>query len=223
MSDFWPNRGLYLITPECSDDRRLLQSVTQVLSARPALLQYRCKSLPRKQRRAQAFALAAACANHGVGLIINDDLELAAEVGALGVHLGRDDASLAQARAALGKGAVIGVSCYDDIALAARAAAGGASYLAFGAFFASPSKPQARRASPELLRASAGLGVPRVAIGGINPDNAEPLVRAGADLLAVISGVFDAPDPLAAAHRLQSLYEPLSPDQPSLDQNQGTP
>ncbi|PKM06407.1 MAG: thiamine phosphate synthase [Gammaproteobacteria bacterium HGW-Gammaproteobacteria-4] len=218
MSDFWPNRGLYLITPERSDDRHLLQSVTQVLPARPALLQYRCKSLPRGQRRAQALALAAACADHGVGLIINDDLELAAEVGALGVHLGRDDAGVAQARAVLGHSAVIGVSCYDDIALAARAAAAGASYVAFGAFFVSPTKPQARRASLESLRASAGLGVPRVAIGGISPDNAEPLVRAGADLLAVISGVFDAPDPLAAARQLQSLYEPHSPNT-----NQGTP
>lgn len=218
MSDFWPNRGLYLITPECSDDRHLLQSVTQVLPARPALLQYRCKSLPRSQRSKQAFALAAACADHGVGLIINDDLELAAEVGALGVHLGRDDAGVAQARAALGHSAVIGVSCYDDIVLAARAAAAGASYVAFGAFFVSPTKPQARRASLELLRANAGLGVPQVAIGGINPDNAEPLVRAGADLLAVISGVFDAPDPLAAARQLQSLYEPHSPNK-----NQGTP
>lgn len=217
MSDFWPRRGLYLITPECADDRRLLQSVTQVLSMHPALLQYRCKSLPRSQRRQQAISLAAACAEHAVGLIVNDDLELAAEVGALGVHLGRDDASVAQAHAVLGRAAVIGVSCYDDIALAERAAAAGASYIAFGAFFVSPTKPQARRASLELLRASAGLGVLRVAIGGINPDNGEPLVRAGADLLAVISGVFDAPDPLAAARQLQSLYEPYSPGQ-----NQGS-
>ncbi|OZB40303.1 MAG: thiamine-phosphate diphosphorylase [Acidiphilium sp. 34-60-192] len=217
MSDLWPRRGLYLITPECSDDRLLLKSVTRVLPARPALLQYRSKHASRAQRRTQALALAAACADHGVGLIINDDPQLTADIGALGVHLGRDDAGIAQARAVLGNGAVIGVSCYDDYALAESAAAAGASYIAFGAFFVSPTKPQAHRASLELLRASAALGLPRVAIGGINPDNAEPLVRAGADLLAVISGVFDARDPLAAARYLQSLYEP------SPDQNQGTP
>lgn len=218
MSDFWPRRGLYLITPECADDDLLIESVTPVLHARPALLQYRCKSLPRRQRQSQASALLAACADYGVGLIINDDLALAAEVGALGVHLGRDDASIAKARAVLGHDAVIGVSCYDDIALAERAVANGADYIAFGAFFVSPTKPQARRASLALLRASVGFGVPRVAIGGINPDNGEALVRAGADLLAVISGVFGAPDPIKAARQLQSLYEPLSPAQ-----NQGTP
>lgn len=217
MSDLWPRRGLYLITPEYADDRLLLESVTRVLPARPALLQYRSKSLSRSRRREQAVALAAVCADHGVGLIINDDLALAAEIGALGVHLGRDDANIAQARMLLGHDAVIGVSCYDDRALAERAAAAGASYIAFGAFFVSPTKPQARRASLELLRTSAAYGMPRVAIGGISPDNAEPLVRAGADLLAVISGVFDAPDPLAAARQLQSLYDPSS------DQNQGTP
>lgn len=217
MSDLWPRRGLYLITPEYADDRQLLDSVTRVLPARPALLQYRSKSLSRSRCREQAVALAAVCTDHGVGLIINDDLELAAEIGALGVHLGRDDASIALARMHLGRDAVIGVSCYDDRALAERAAAAGASYIAFGAFFVSPTKPQARRASLELLHASTALGVPRVAIGGISPDNAEPLVRAGADLLAVISGVFDARDPLAAARHLQSLYEP------SPDQSQGTP
>lgn len=218
MSDLWPRRGLYLITPECSDDYHLLQAVTRVLAVRPALLQYRSKSLPHERRRAQAIAIAAACAAQRVGLIINDDLQLAADIGALGVHLGRDDASITQARAMLGRDAVIGVSCYDDSTLAVQAAAAGASYIAFGAFFVSPNKPQARRAPLELLRASAALGVPRVAIGGINADNARPLVDAGADLLAVISGVFDAPDPVAAARHLQALYEPLLSEP-----NQGTP
>lgn len=218
MSDLWPRRGLYLITPECADDCQLLQSVLRLLAVRPALLQYRCKSLPHTQRRAQALALAGACADHGVGLIVNDDLELAVEVGALGVHLGRDDASIAQARAVLGPGAVIGVSCYDDIVLAQHAIAAGASYVAFGAFFASATKPRARLAPLAVLHASGGLAVPRVAIGGISADNAGPLVDAGADLLAVISAVFDAPDPLAVARHLQSLYQPLSSER-----NQETP
>lgn len=109
--------------------------------------------------------------------------------------------------AALGPDAILGASCYDDIALARAAAAQGASYVAFGAFFPSPTKPNARRAAPELLQQAATLGLPRVAIGGITPDNARSLVRAGADLLAVISGVFDAPDPAAAARAYLSCFE----------------
>jgi thiamine-phosphate pyrophosphorylase len=202
----WPRRGLYLITPEAADTERLLERVAGILPARPALLQYRSKHPSDSVRLEQAQALAALCASHGVALIINDDVALAQRVGAAGVHLGRDDVAPASARATLGEQAILGASCYDELALAERAAAEGASYIAFGAFFVSPTKPHARRASIELLHASAHLAVPRVAIGGITTDNAELLVRAGADLIAVISGVFDAPDPLAAARYLQSLY-----------------
>lgn len=207
VSTTWPRRGLYLITPDTANTERLLERVAAVLPARPALLQYRRKTASADLRYEQAHALAALCARHGVGLIVNDDVELAQRVGAVGVHLGRNDAALGAARAALGAQAILGASCYDDLALAERAVAGGADYIAFGAFFVSPTKPQARRASIDLLRASANLGVPRVAIGGITADNAEPLVRAGADLIAVISGVFDATDALAAARRLQALYD----------------
>lgn len=211
----WPSRGLYLITPEQTDDELLLRQVAAVLPARPALLQYRCKRLPWAARLAQACALAELCRRHAVALIINDDLALASAVGATGVHLGHEDTELAQARDILGPDAVIGVSCYDNPVLAEQAAAGGANYIAFGAFFPSPTKPNARRATLELLRTSARLGLPRVAIGGICVDNAEPLVRAGADLLAVISGVFDAPDPPAAARQLQALYDqPREPQTP---------
>lgn len=202
----WLRRGLYLITPDTLDTERLLEQVASVLPARPALVQYRGKTASADVRYAQAHALAALCARHGVGLIVNDDVALAQRVGALGVHLGRDDATLGVARAALGAQAILGATCHDDLALAERAVAEGADYIAFGAFFVSPNKPQAPRAPIDLLRASAHLGVPRVAIGGISADNADPLVRAGADLLAVISGVFDAADPLAAARHLQALY-----------------
>src|SRR5690606_6346864 len=143
--------------------------------------------------------LRTACAGAGVTFIVNDDAALAAELRADGVHLGEDDGGIAEARALLGDDAIIGVSCYDDIERARSLAAQGADYLAFGAFFPSPTKPQARRASPQQLRDSATLGLPRVAIGGITPGNARPLVDAGADLVAVISGVFDAPDPVQAA------------------------
>src|SRR5690606_20835623 len=119
---------------------------------------------------------------------------------------GEDDGALREARQALGRDAILGASCYDDIARAEAAAAAGASYLAFGAFFSSPTKPGARRAAPELLAASARLGLPRVAIGGITPDNARQLIAAGADMVAVISGVFDAPDPAAAARAYRACF-----------------
>ncbi|HEX7731319.1 MAG TPA: thiamine phosphate synthase, partial [Rhodanobacter sp.] len=128
-----------------------------------------------------------------------------------GVHLGRDDGDVAAARAVMGAGAIVGVSCYDSLERARTAAAAGADYIAFGAFFPSPTKPHAVRASPDLLRQSATLGLPRVAIGGITPDNAPSLVEAGADLLAVISAVFGAADVRAAAQRFARLYPPDRP------------
>jgi thiamine-phosphate pyrophosphorylase len=191
-------RGLYAITADRMDTARLLAEVEAVLEAGATWLQYRNKGADQSLRRQQATALQRLCARHGVPLIINDDWRLAAAIGAGGAHLGEDDGELAQARAALGPGAILGASCYNRLELAYRAVGAGASYVAFGAFFPSPTKPAARRATPELLHEAATLGVPRVAIGGITPDNAAPLIEAGADLVAVISGVFDAADPAAA-------------------------
>jgi thiamine-phosphate pyrophosphorylase len=191
-------RGLYLVTPDEPDDSRLLARVAPVI-VHAACLQYRNKRGGTAQRRPQADALRSLCASRGIPFIVNDDAALAAAVGADGVHLGRHDGAIATARALLGNNAIIGVSCYDDIARAREAAAQGADYLAFGAFFASPTKPGARRASMELPAAARPLGLPLVAIGGITPDNAPALVAAGVDMIAVISGVFDAVDPVAAA------------------------
>ncbi len=191
-------RGLYLITPEEPDTDRLLARVAAVLPC-ATWLQYRQKDADASRRHAQATALQALCAQAGVPLIINDDVALAETVGAAGVHLGEDDGDIAAARARLGERAIIGASCYDEPALAERAVAAGASYVAFGAFFPTRSKATTRRATPALLKQAAALGVPRVAIGGITPDNMGPLVSAGADLVAVIGGVFEAADPVAAA------------------------
>lgn len=199
-------RGLYLLTPDEPDSARLLAR-TRPLLAHAALLQYRNKAADAALRRVQAAALLEACRAAGVPLIVNDDIALAAELGADGVHLGEHDAAVAEARGRLGPGRLIGVSCYEDFARALQAARDGADYLAFGAFFPSPTKPGARRATPALLHATAGLGLPRVAIGGITPDNAAQLVAAGADLVAVISGVYDAPDPAAAARAIQALFD----------------
>jgi thiamine-phosphate pyrophosphorylase len=201
-----PRHGLYLVTPEEADGERLLARVAPLL-AEAACLQYRNKAADADLRLQQARALRALCAESGVPLIINDDVELAAAVDAHGVHLGEHDAAIGDARARLGATAIIGVSCYDDLARARHAAAAGADYLAFGAFFASPTKPHARRATPALLRQAAVLGLPRVAIGGITPENAAIVVAAGADLIAVISGVFDAPDPVAAARACRALFD----------------
>lgn len=207
----WPQRGLYAITPDEPDTDRLLARVDAVLGAGAAWLQYRNKAAPEPLRATQARALLDVCRAHGVPLIINDDVGLAAMLGADGVHLGGDDGDVAAARAQLGPHALIGASCYDDLARARDAAARGASYVAFGAFHPSPTKPGARRADPALLAASAPLGLPRVAIGGITPANARALVAAGADLIAVISGAFDAPDPRAAVRAyLDAFKEPYA-------------
>jgi len=203
MTRRWPRRGLYLVTPESLPDRALIAR----LLPHAACLQYRNKQAQGDIRREQAAALRALCEDAGVAFIVNDDVALAAAVGADGVHLGEHDVDIAQARVRLGDAAILGSSCYDDRARADVAARAGADYIAFGAFFPSPTKPNARRATPQLLRDAARLGLPRVAIGGITPDNAAPLVAAGADLIAVISGVFDAPDPVAAARACAALFD----------------
>ncbi len=199
-----PRGGLYAITDGPRPD--LFAATDAVLRGGAAILQYRDKTSDTARRLAEAKALSSLCDKRGIPLIINDDVELAAAVGAAGVHLGADDADPIAARARLGAGAIIGVSCYDSLAHAREAAAAGADYLAFGAFYPTATKPNARHAAPELLRTAAGFGLPRVAIGGITPDNARPLLDAGADFLAVVSGVFGPPDPEAAARRYAALF-----------------
>ena len=198
--------GLYLLTPDEPDTARLLARITPLLPF-ATCLQYRNKTADARLRLQQARALLALCVAARVPLIVNDDIALAASIGADGVHLGEHDGDVETARMSLGEHALIGVSCYDDLARARRAAADGADYIAFGAFFPSTTKPHARQATLELLRNAGALGLSRVAIGGITPDNAAPLVAAGADLIAVIGGVFDAPDPLAAALACRALFD----------------
>lgn len=212
-SSHWPRRGLYLITPDEPDTGRLMARLAPAIAAGPALLQYRNKLASPALRREQIGEILPLCRVAGLPLLVNDHWELALELGADGAHLGADDGSLAQARAALGPGAILGASCYNELPRAVDAAAQGASYVAFGAFFPSGTKPLARRATPDLL-AAAGFGLPRVAIGGITPDNGASLVAAGADLLAVIAGVFDSPDPAAAVRAYRRCFEPLSLEPP---------
>lgn len=200
-------RGVYLITPDEADTGHLLARLQPLLAQTPALLQYRNKAAGPDLRRRQALALAEACTQAGVPLVVNDDWRLALDVGALGAHLGEHDGDLRQARREA-PGLWLGASCYDDIGRARQAVVAGADYVAFGAFFPSATKPGARRADLRLLHDSAALGCTRVAIGGVTPDNAATLVAAGADLLAVIGGVFDAPDPVAALRTCRRAFEP---------------
>ena len=211
----WPRRGLYLLTPNESDTGRLVARVEPLLAMGVALLQLRCKTGGAARRREQGRALLPLCLAHGVPLIINDDWRTACELGAAGAHLGADDGSLLEARAALGPDAILGASCYGDLERARRAKDAGASYLAFGAFFPSTSKPLATRAPLSVLREARLLGLPLVAIGGITPDNAATLIAAGADLLAVISAVFDAPDPAATVRAFENCFVPMAPPDPS--------
>jgi len=199
-----PRGGLYAITDGPRPD--LLAVAEAALRGGAGVLQYRDKSSDGERRQAEAGALLAACRSRGIALIINDDVQLAGRIGAHGVHLGEDDGDVRAARARLGPGAIIGVSCYASLDRARRLAAQGADYLAFGAFFPSPTKPNAQRASVELLRQARPLGLPLVAIGGITADNARQLIDAGADFVAVISGVFGAADPAAAARRYADLF-----------------
>lgn len=203
-------RGVYLITPDESDTVRLLARVQPLLAAGATWLQYRNKAADDTLRYEQATALQGLCADRGVPLIVNDDAALAHAIGAAGVHLGEDDGEIAAARALLGAGAIIGASCYDQRELAERAVAAGASYVAFGAFFPSRSKATTRRAHPDLLRQSAALQVPRVAIGGLTPDNVGPVIAAGADLVAVISSVFAADDPVATLRAYLACFQDAS-------------
>jgi thiamine-phosphate pyrophosphorylase len=201
-------RGLYAITPDWSDSKRLMSVTETILAAGCRLLQYRNKTTSDCHRQEQAVALRGLTRRYGALLIINDDVELAGFCEADGVHLGEDDGELAQARARLGAGKILGASCYQDPALADRAARAGADYVAFGSFFPSTSKPQARRAGLDLLATGKSVsGRPVCAIGGITPDNSLPLIKAGADMVAVISALYDAPDPAQATQQFITLFE----------------
>jgi thiamine-phosphate pyrophosphorylase len=192
-------RGLYAITPE--DFARVEEALA---SGALCALQYRAKSADAATRRRDAERLLARCRKYGVPMIVNDDLELALAIGAHGVHLGREDGDLAAARARL-PGRLLGASCYDRAELAARAVAAGADYVAFGSVFPSPTKPSAVRAPLALF--APDYGVSKVAIGGITLHNAPQALAAGADCLAVITDLFDAPDVAARARQYRRLFE----------------
>ena len=200
--------GLYAITDEqLLSHNNGVNAIEQALAAGVRILQYRDKSQQAQKRLAQARELKQLCQSCNALLIINDDIELCRAVAADGVHLGKDDAAIRHARAVLGDRAIIGASCYNRLELAAEASRAGADYLAFGAVFPSPTKPDAADAELSLLRqAKAQFDLPVCAIGGITPDNAGEAITAGADMIAVISSLFQADDIQAAASAMTSLF-----------------
>lgn len=198
--------GLYAVTPDLADTDDLVARVVAALAGGACAIQYRNKSADRDLKRVQASALARVHATRDGLYIVNDDVELAADVGADGVHIGEDDGGIAAVRALLGPDRIVGVSCYNEFARAEAAVAAGADYVAFGSFFASTVKPAARRADVALLGRARSLGVPVVAIGGITVENARELFAAGADAVAVISDVFGARDVEAAARAVASAF-----------------
>jgi len=201
----FPDRGLYAITQTINKSvDTIIDEVIAAIKGGAVIVQYRDKN------PADALFLARElvkiCHQHKVPLIINDDIELAARVGADGVHIGKEDGAIAQARMHLGNNAIIGVSCYNFVERAIEAQAQGATYIAFGRFFPSSSKPLAEPAKIETLQqAKLRLNIPIVAIGGILPENGAQLLAAGADLLAVIGGLFDS-EPEQSARAYQALF-----------------
>lgn len=199
-------RGLYAVTPEMEDTKGLRERVARALAGGASIVQYRAKGAEDARAVEQAQALAALCRDAGALFIVNDSIELAQACAADGVHLGRDDAEVAYARRRLPR-AIIGASCYDDSGRAAAAARDGADYVAVGSVFPSATKPGARRASLAVIgEAARASGLPVAAIGGIDLANAGRVVDAGADMLAVISALFDAPDVERAARGFSSLF-----------------
>ncbi len=200
--------GLYVITDAyLTPSHSLINKVHQTIMGGAQIVQYRDKGRDCQKRRQEIDKLLGLCRNHGVTLIVNDDIELARLTGADGVHVGKEDVDPRVARNRLGENALIGVSCYNDFGKAIDAQKAGADYVAFGSFFSSPTKPNAVKADLSLLaQAKEKLNISVCAIGGITATNAKRIIDAGADMIAVINGVFAHENPQDAARQLSTLF-----------------
>jgi len=202
---------LYLITPPKFEPRAFADDLKRALDAGDvASLQLRLKDVSDEEVRSAGEILMPIAQARGVAFLVNDRPDLARALGADGVHIGQQDAAYAEARAIVGPGAIVGVTCHDSRHLAIDAAEAGADYVAFGAFFATATKETIARPDLEILRWwSEVMVVPVVAIGGITVENAKPLVEAGADFLAVSAGVWNHADgPAAAVKAFNRLFQP---------------
>ncbi|WP_373295335.1 thiamine phosphate synthase [Undibacterium squillarum] len=199
-------RGLYIVTPDWDDTARLLAVTEQALLGGAAIVQYRHKTAQPVQRMEQAAALLSLCRQYQKPLIINDHLDLCQALDADGLHVGGTDIDVAAARAALGEHKIVGASCYGDVQRAKDAAAAGASYIAFGGFYPSRIKKYDFRTEYDIVSEAAGIGLPRVVIGGMTLENCKPLVQRGSEMVAVISSVYFEEDPQAAARAFAALF-----------------
>lgn len=200
-------QGLYVITdPDlCSSD--IINNVEQAILGGAQVIQYRNKAGNKLQQRAEALALQSLCSQHERVFIINDDISLALEINADGVHLGQTDSNILEARKRLGDKKIIGITCHNDINAAIAAQTKTANYVAFGRFYPSLTKPSAPPADIDILQqAKSQLQIPIVAIGGISVENAPTLINAGADMLAVIHAVFGQSNILKAAADFKKLF-----------------
>ena len=186
-----PIKGLYAITPNEVNTQHLLAKVESALQAGIALLQYRDKISSKEKKLSRAIALHKLCLKYATPLIINDNPELAYECHAEGIHLGQGDSNISDAREILGDKAIIGITCHHHLELALKAQEQGSNYVAFGRFFNSSTKPGTPLADTHLLRqAKAQLNIPITAIGGLTLENSKEIIKAGADNIAVVEGVF---------------------------------
>lgn len=200
--------GLYAITPDEANTERLITKVESALQGGIRVLQYRNKPASHELQTLQARALLALCRQYHVPFIINDSVELCLTLDADGVHLGAEDGNLAEARTRLGPNKIIGISCYNHFALALSAQQAGADYAAFGACFASSTKPHAPVAALALFQqAREHLQIPAVAIGGITLQNASSVIEAGARSIAVINTIFNADDVKLTAQQFSQLFK----------------
>ena len=205
-------RGLYAITPSGLDETRLITNAEAALRGGTRIVQFRDKTRDSALQHHLALTLRALTRRFNALLIINDNLPLALSSDADGVHLGGTDGDLAKARRQLGPNKILGASCYADFEQARAAVQAGADYIAFGAVFASPTKPHAVRADLSLFeRSRRELAIPTCAIGGITERNAPSVVASGADMLAVITDLFEAPNIEERARAFQLLF-PGEPD-----------
>jgi len=199
-------QGLYAITPDGLPTEELLKKCEHILIGGARVLQYRNKNADAQLKQLQAQALRQLTHRYATLFIVNDDPRLGTLCDADGIHLGKDDGSISDARKIFPKGC-IGVSCYDSLERAEQAAKEGADHIAFGAMFSSMTKPGACLAPLSLLKQAKKIGLPIVAIGGITLSNAPQILDAGADALAVITALFDDPQPTLAAQKFSDLFE----------------
>ncbi len=201
-------KGLYLVTPDWDDTQKLLDVTEAGLRGGAALVQYRHKTAGMELRKEQAAQVQALCRRYGRPFIVNDFVDLCLALDADGIHVGGTDMSVAQVRAAVGPGKIVGASCYGSLQMAHDAHRAGANYVAFGGFYPSRVKKYEVSTPPAIvMQAKSAIPLPNVVIGGMTHENAAPLVALGADMVAAISSVYMVDDPEAAARRFVQLFE----------------